>query len=167
MLPAAREEDLLVKEVMDETLVYDLKSHKAHCLNPAAALIWRHCDGKTSVPALAELVHEKLSILADEALIWAALLRLDKARLLRERVVPPKSQDRLSRRDLGRKLVTAGVAAMVVSVVVPTPAAAASNSCGHSFGANCGCPAGFTCFKPLSTCVCLRSNTGGTHCPQC
>jgi hypothetical protein len=167
MLPAARADDLLVKEVLDETLVYDLKSHKAHCLSPAAALIWRHCDGRTTVPALVKLVHEKLSIRADEAMIWAALARLDKARLLRDRVVLPKSSDRYTRRSLGRKLLTAGMAAMVVSVVVPTPAAAASGFCGHAFGANCGCRPTFTCYLRGLVCLCLPSNTGGIHCPQC
>ena len=40
MLPKARQEQLTVRELPDETVVYDLARHKAHCLNPTAALIW-------------------------------------------------------------------------------------------------------------------------------
>jgi len=49
-MPAARQEGLLVRELNDETLVYDLFNigHKAHCLNSTAALIWKYCDGQTS-----------------------------------------------------------------------------------------------------------------------
>ncbi len=36
--------DLVMKEMPDEVLLYDLKQHKAHCLNQAAALVWRYCQ---------------------------------------------------------------------------------------------------------------------------
>ena len=48
-LPLARRERLLVEELPDEVLVYDLDREKAHCLNRTAALIWNHCDGRTTV----------------------------------------------------------------------------------------------------------------------
>jgi hypothetical protein len=49
LIPCARTEGLVVQTLADEVLVYDLERHKAHCLNHAAALIWKHCDGRTSV----------------------------------------------------------------------------------------------------------------------
>ena len=49
MLARRREDGLIVREVDGETLVYDRRRHKAHCLNRAAALVWRQCDGTTSV----------------------------------------------------------------------------------------------------------------------
>ena len=51
--PRARNEGLLVQEMPDELLVYDLVRHKAHCLNQTAAMIWTRCDGKTSVKQMA------------------------------------------------------------------------------------------------------------------
>ena len=48
MLPHARVNELIVRELPEETLVYDQKHDKAHCLNRAAALVWRHCDGQTT-----------------------------------------------------------------------------------------------------------------------
>jgi hypothetical protein len=48
-LPFARTHQLIVQEVPDEVLVYDLDRHKAHCLNRTSAIVWKHCDGKTTV----------------------------------------------------------------------------------------------------------------------
>ena len=59
MLPCRREKDLIVRQLSDETLVYDLKRDKAHCLNPTAAAVWRHCDGRTSVSQLAALLRRE------------------------------------------------------------------------------------------------------------
>jgi len=134
MLPTARDEQLLIQELQDETLVYDLTSKKAHCLNPTAALIWRHCDGKTTVPALARLLRETLNLPEDADIVWKALLQLDKARLLREPVVPPGEVHRFSRRDLARKLGAAAILAPVVlSVLAPKAAAAGSGApCAHN-----------------------------------
>jgi hypothetical protein len=36
MLPKARKKDLIVERLEDETLVYDLKTDRAHCLNHSA-----------------------------------------------------------------------------------------------------------------------------------
>ena len=41
MLPMRRETDILIEELPTETLVYDTKRHKVHCLNKTAALLWR------------------------------------------------------------------------------------------------------------------------------
>jgi len=174
MLPTARDEQLLIQELQDETLVYDLTSKKAHCLNPTAALIWRHCDGKTTVPALARLLRETLNLPEDADIVWKALLQLDKARLLREPVVPPGEVHRFSRRDLARKLGAAAILAPVVlSILAPTAAAAGSGApCGHG-PSNCGCDSGFYCAStngqqngPCGTCKPTGPNNND-HCNQC
>ena len=38
LMPRARQDELVVEELPDETLVYDLKRHKARCLN--ARRLW-------------------------------------------------------------------------------------------------------------------------------
>ncbi len=43
LMPRARQDELVVKELPDETLAYDLKRHKAHCLTRTAAQEWQHC----------------------------------------------------------------------------------------------------------------------------
>ncbi len=48
-LPLARKNELIIQELPEELLVYDLARHKAHCLNKTSAFIWKHCDGETTV----------------------------------------------------------------------------------------------------------------------
>ena len=55
-MPRARQEKLLVHELTDEVLVYDLKRHKAHSLNKTAALVWQRCDGKSGVTEITRLL---------------------------------------------------------------------------------------------------------------
>ena len=57
-VPKARQEQLIVKELPDELLIYDLQSDKAHCLNETAALVWKNCDGHKTVEQLRELMEE-------------------------------------------------------------------------------------------------------------
>ena len=41
LLPRAHTDGLVIKELPNETLVYDLKTDEAHCLNQTAALVWK------------------------------------------------------------------------------------------------------------------------------
>jgi len=38
--PRKRRDGLVVQELPEETLVYDLERHKAHCLEAASAAVW-------------------------------------------------------------------------------------------------------------------------------
>ena len=58
--PIARRENLIVEELPDEVLVYDLTTDKAHCLNRTAALIWKNCDGEKTQGDLAALLQHEL-----------------------------------------------------------------------------------------------------------
>lgn len=127
MNPHARKESLLVEELSDETLVYDLDRHKAHCLNPTAAFVWQHCDGQTSVGELAGLLQDELGIPANEEVVWLALDRLEKVHLLQERGQHGTETPRYSRRQLVTRLGQIGIALpMIVSIVSPLAAAAVS-----------------------------------------
>ncbi len=141
--PRARQAGLVVKELADETLVYDLVRHRAHCLNRSAALAFKHCDGDTSVARLGELFESELGLRNDARLVWLALEQLAKAELLETRLQAPAEWGRLSRRDAVRRLGV-GLAALlpvVSSIVAPTPAEASAScvqSCtGMPFGTPC------------------------------
>src|SRR5262245_14317764 len=86
MRPDARREQLLLQEVGEEFVVYDLQRHRVHQLNRSAALVWRSCDGHKTVADLTKLLKMELDPAADEAIVWKALDGLGKARLLREPV---------------------------------------------------------------------------------
>lgn len=50
--PEARTRRLVVRPLDGETLVYDLDTNKAHCLNTLAGRLWKVSDGHTSVAAM-------------------------------------------------------------------------------------------------------------------
>jgi hypothetical protein len=133
MFPRKREEGLIVRQLDDETLVYDLNRHRAFCLNRTAAIIWNRCDGQTSVRQLALLLGKELNSSIDQGVVEMALARLGRARLLQNgeawsRVA--RMTDR-ARRDALRKIAKAGIAGsislllpVVRAVVAPTAAQA-------------------------------------------
>src|SRR5688572_13336501 len=100
MTPTARKDGLLVQEIGEEVVVYDRERHVIHSLNQTAVLVWRHCDGQTSISDLAALLHRETQLPADEELVWLALARLSKARLLQEHVKRPTDTVSLPRRQL-------------------------------------------------------------------
>ncbi len=131
LMPRARQDELVVEELPDETLVYDLKRHKARCLNRTAALVWQHCDGQTTVPELAALLEEQLATPTDETVVWMALDRLGRAHLLSEPVTLPADRAQYSRREVLRTLRRAAGISLVLPVVssIFAPRAAAQASC--------------------------------------
>ena len=153
--PRARKEGLVIEELPNEMLVYDLKRDKAHCLNPMAALVWRHCDGETSVAEMVRLLQAELKTSVDEELVWLALDQLQKSFLLQERLTRPLG-GRLSRRELVRRLgLTAGVTLpMITSILAPTVVEAASGA--HTGGscATVACCPGCTCVANLCVGLC-------------
>jgi hypothetical protein len=115
----ARQEEIVVQEMPDEILVYDLKRHKAHCLNKTAAFVWQHCDGQTSVTEMAKLLGSEAGSPVDEEVVWYALDKLGKAELLEEKVNSPV-KDAISRRRMIRRLGALVAVPAVVSLVAPT-----------------------------------------------
>ena len=158
----------MVEELPDEVLVYDVRRYRAYCLNRTTALVWRHCDGRTTVSEAAELLAKELTLPVDEGLVWMALDRLARARLLRAAPAPPDGHRHSSRRDIARRLALAGgVAALlplVTSIVVPTPFAAAATSCtraqcraGTSGDSCAGCLNNACSDRPGKTCTFVAS----------
>jgi hypothetical protein len=143
MLPHAKK--LSARDLGEETIVYDAEARKFHRLNRTAALIWRHCDGQTSVAQVAALLG-KMDLPADEDVVWLALDRLDKAHLLRGPWMRPA--EGVSRRAVMRKLGRAGALSLLLPVVVsmtaPTPAMAASGQVAVGLGCRL---AGGVCFS--------------------
>jgi hypothetical protein len=127
-LPQARTEGLVIRQLPEEVLVYDLDRDKAHCLNQTAALVWQHCDGQTSVAELVQILEQEMHTPVPAEVVWLALQQLGKARLLTERVEGPGGSARLSRREVMRRLgwAAAVTAPLVTSIVAPTASQAAS-----------------------------------------
>ncbi len=120
-MPKARSHEIIVQEVDDECLVYDLSSNKAVCLNTVSAEIWRRCDGITTVREVANLIGSQMNIKLDEDFIWLAMADLSKNNLLAEGTEPPSEFENLSRRKvLFKYALPTLVLPLVISVVAPT-----------------------------------------------
>ena len=132
-LPRAREKDLVVHEMRDEVLIYDLQSDKAHCLNRTSGFVWKHCDGSTSVEEIADLLGVEMQTTVDESVVRLALDQLARYDLLQERVAVPVVMPRISRRGLVRTLGTAAIVVpLITSIIAPTAAEAATmGACGN------------------------------------
>src|SRR5690349_17456429 len=121
----ARQEELVVQEMPDEVLVYDLKRHKAHCLNKTAAFVWNHCDGQTTVTEMAGLLEKDTGAPVDEEVVLYALGKLGDADLLASKVANSLNDGMSRRRMLGR-VGAVMVLPTVVSLIAAAAAAAVS-----------------------------------------
>ena len=157
LMPKARKDRLIIKELPDETLVYDLDTDKAHCLNRTASLVWKHCDGQTSIEQLLELLQMQLGT-SDSSVIWLALNQLRTANLLDNQ--PSEAFTYVNRREVMRKVGGMAIALPAIAAMI-VPVAAQAVSC--LAGANTPCtPGGTPCCAPR-TC---QAGPGGSP-PRC
>ena len=119
MLPVRRQ-DLLIEQMEDESVVYDPARYRAHCLNQTAQLVLRACDGKASLTPIAARVRGELRVPVSEDVVRSALEKLSRAHLLEERFPRSAKSHPVSRRTV----IATGVAAVVVSMAVPSSALA-------------------------------------------
>ncbi|HQZ98349.1 MAG TPA: PqqD family protein [Pyrinomonadaceae bacterium] len=141
--PMARQNGIVVQEMPDEVLVYDLDSNKAHCLNSSAAQVWKSCDGTNTVADIVKQFDGKVT----EDFVWLAIDQLNENGLLANEVAP-----RFAGQSRRQVLKTIGLASMVAlpviaSLVAPSSAMAAV-SCTCTAPLNCAgraCPSTTNC----------------------
>lgn len=148
--PLARERALIVEELVEETLVYDLEVHRAHCLNRSAALVWKQCDGRRGIAEITKILKRELGAGVDDKMVWYALEQLGKFRLLEARAGKPITNNRgMTRREAVRRLGLAAMAVpLIISIDAPTSAQATS-AC---------LPSGAACSASAQCCNGLCSN---------
>ena len=157
-LPSARRTGIIRKEVDGELLVYDLTRDKAHCLNESAAAIWKRCDGRTSIKAIAASLAKEVGTTVDERVVWLALADLRRTHLLEEPRAAEQNEDSntspgkrqkngqwpqvmlgMSRREAVKRIGLGAAIALPVVISITAPTAAQANSCKAS-GVACGSP---------------------------
>jgi hypothetical protein len=134
MTVPVRRQGLVVRELGDETLVYDRARHQAHCLNRTAGAVFRLCDGTREVSAIASALEGTGPPPAREALVAEALEQLAAGGLLEgpaegsspAAAGPVPESGNLGRRELLLRLGPTLLLPAIVSIVAPTPAQAAS-----------------------------------------
>ena len=108
----ARVEGLIVNDFGQELLIFDPRTQQAHHLTAGAALVFRHCDGRTSV---AELLQH-----LDAQSLRQILFELEQKRLLQV----PSGLDR--RHFLSNLARLAATLPLISSVLAPSPSDAVS-----------------------------------------
>jgi len=121
--PKTRTNNILTQELIDETLIYDLKNDRAFCLNQTSAIVWDMCDGTKSVSEIAESLSKTVNDDVSEDLVWLAIDQFSKDGLLEDNNYVTPVMKGMSRRDVIRKVgIGSAIALPLVSaMVVPRP----------------------------------------------
>lgn len=154
--PIARKDRLVVQEMPDEVLVYDLDSNKAHCLNQTAAFVWKNCDGLNSVADIVSSFEKTSGNRISDDLVWLAIDQLSERNLLEKELTNKFAGQ--SRRAVLKKIGLATVVALPIIASITAPTAALAVSCSGIVTSCLGCPDGTPCDEngpggPVGTCV--------------
>jgi hypothetical protein len=128
--PLTRTKNILVQELEDEVLVYDLNVNRAFSLNNTSALVWKLCDGNSTVPEICEKMSLKLKKSVSEDVVWLALDQFIGDGLLENGDDLGDHFAGQSRREVIRKVGIASMVALplVSSIVAPMASAAQSGA---------------------------------------
>lgn len=134
--PLSRKNKIVVQELNDETLIYDLTADKAFCLNQTSAIVWQLCDGEKSFAEIADALSKDLKMLIGEDFVRLAISDLQKENLIENRTDQPMLEGK-SRREIIRQIGLASMIALpVVSSLIAPNAVEAASACRTS-GQSC------------------------------
>lgn len=176
-LPLARKENIVIQELNDEVLIYDLILNEAFCLNETSGIIWQMCDGTKTVAEISQAVGKKFDTNISEGFVWLALEQLKKEKLIDSQLTPPTEFAGMTRREIIRKVGFASMVALpvVASVIAPTSVNAQSclaNNAMCNVAMDTCCPSGICAPVVMSgnICTCQCVNPGDciaqTSCPS-
>lgn len=143
LYPTARKVDLVIQEMQDEVLVFDIRSNKAHCLNQTASKIWRYCDGKHSVSEIKNLLENNSAGNISDDLIWLAIDQLNDRELLEAGI--EKRFEGKNRREVLKRIGLAAVVALPIVASITAPSAAMAAACSGVVTSCLGCNDGTPC----------------------
>lgn len=155
--PCARKRGLVVQQAKDETLVYDLNTHKALCLNKPAALVWQYCDGSRSVDEILSAIAVSAESDFSAEMVEFALTQLETENLLESQRDFQPIEAGISRRQTIRRLGLASMAALPIVAAIVAPPAVNAQSCSPN---NAPCTASSQCCS-----TCCKDVGGGIN--QC
>ena len=127
--PLARKSKLVTQEAYDELLIYDLVSHKAHCLNATSAHVWRLCNGNNSVLDISNRMSSHLKKLVSEDLVWLALDQFQKDGLLSNGEMIEKHFAGVSRRKVIKQVGFASMVAIPIVTSLVAPVGSMAQTC--------------------------------------
>lgn len=156
-LPHARNEGIVVQDMDEEILAYDVAAHKAYCLNQTASRVYRACGARASFEGL------KREHKFTDDIIFLAIDELKKANLVGEDAAYTSPFAGMNRREVVRRVGFASMIALPVisSLVAPAALRAQSIACvnpgGQLPGTQQSYP-GVTCGSSCNSCPCALAN---------
>lgn len=170
LTPNARKEGLVIQEMPEEVLVYDLETNKAHCLNRTAASVWKACDGASSVAQIKTKLEKEFRTSIPEDFVLLALEQLSKDKLLEKEIETKISG--MSRREVIKKIGFVTMAALPVVTMLSFPQTALAGTCTASQqgvsgqpGSPGGCGAQEICCSMNGSPVCISIAVNNGNCP--
>ena len=112
--PIVKTENLVMQELEDELLIYDLDNHKAFCLNQTSKLIWQNCDGNMGISEIASEMSKRLNQPVKNEVVWLALEDFKKEGLVNFSAETPDGLKGLNRRQLIRKIGQASLISLPI-----------------------------------------------------
>jgi len=163
--PVSRKENLVVQEMDDEVLIYDLIENKAFCLNETSAAIWQSCDGERTVEKIMEEAAKSINAPMSEDIVWLALEQLATERLVENVKIPVSAFAGMSRRDVIKRVGLGSMAALPIVASMTAPLAIqAQSACGVAVVCQCN-----TLMGAVNGEICATSpdlGDGGVDCPM-
>ncbi len=147
--PIARRTDIVIKELRDEVIIYDLMENEAFCLNETSAMVWNLCNGRRTAEEIGIEINRILKKTVTEDFVRLALYQLEEKNLLEGEYSTKSNFAGLSRREVIRRAgVAASIALPIISSVV-APSALMAQSGGVAVLGACAstpdCQPGLTC----------------------
>lgn len=171
--PVSRRANIVVQDLENEVLIYDLTTNKAFCLNETSALVFQLCDGTKSVAEISDLMSIKLKILVSEEMVQFALEGLKRDNLLENGEQLPNYFVGLNRREVIKKIGFASMVALpvVASIIAPVAVNAAScvlSNAGLACTTSSECCDNGLCVGSICRCVCTTPGDclAQTGCPS-
>jgi hypothetical protein len=162
--PLIRTDKIVMQELPDEILIYDLQNDTAYRLNETSAHVYRLCDGKNSVAEMSRRLTKQLRHPVSEDLISLACLQLAEDNLLQKTSLLETPFAGLSRREAIRKVGMASLVALPVIASLSAPQASHAASAIRALGDNCTtgtCVAGTVCSDQFGGGFLCRAVPGG------
>ncbi|HRH45973.1 MAG TPA: PqqD family peptide modification chaperone [Pyrinomonadaceae bacterium] len=136
----SRKSNIVVQELENEVLIYDLSINKVLCLNQTAALVYQLCDGTNTVSKISDLMSKELKTIVSEELVLLTLSNLKKNNLLEISAETPDLLPSLSRREVAKKVGLASLVALPIIASVVAPSAVMAASDGLALNSSCNAP---------------------------
>lgn len=126
--PKARTSEIIVQELPEETLVYDLQKNRAFLLNQTSAIIFRLSDGKNSISEISNLMTKKLNSNISDDFVWLALNELQNSELLEKTDELASNFANISRREIVKRVGLASMTALPLVASITAPMAVNAQS---------------------------------------